>query len=110
MRRCCRPWGCGGRQLCAGEKPIRKYLAAHEAASDVASGLGGMSKVFRAILQSLILAVGGISRHQSGIDGGHHHREFDPDGARACPGGNGNRKLERLCQRPASRVSGWINC
>jgi PrtD family type I secretion system ABC transporter len=36
----------------------QKYLAAHEAASDVASGLGGMSKVFRAILQSLILAVG----------------------------------------------------
>jgi ATP-binding cassette subfamily C protein PrsD len=36
----------------------QKYLAAHEAASDVASGLGGMSKVFRAILQSLVLAVG----------------------------------------------------
>jgi PrtD family type I secretion system ABC transporter len=36
----------------------QKYLAAHEAASDVAGGLGGMSKVFRAILQSLVLAVG----------------------------------------------------
>ena len=36
----------------------QKYLAAHEAASDVASGLGGMSKAFRAILQSLVLAVG----------------------------------------------------
>lgn len=36
----------------------QKYLAAHEAASDVASGLGGMSKVLRAILQSLVLAVG----------------------------------------------------
>jgi PrtD family type I secretion system ABC transporter len=36
----------------------QKYLAAHEAASDVATGLGGMAKVFRAILQSLILAVG----------------------------------------------------
>ena len=36
----------------------QKYLAAHEAASDVASGLGGMSKVFRAVLQSLVLAVG----------------------------------------------------
>ncbi len=36
----------------------QKYLAAHEAASDVASGLGGMSKIFRAILQSLVLAVG----------------------------------------------------
>lgn len=36
----------------------RKYLAAHEAASDVASGLGGTSKVFRSVLQSLVLAVG----------------------------------------------------
>jgi ATP-binding cassette subfamily C protein len=36
----------------------QKYLAANEAASDVASGLGGTSKVFRAILQSLVLAVG----------------------------------------------------
>jgi PrtD family type I secretion system ABC transporter len=36
----------------------QKYLAAHEAASDVASGLGGMTKTFRAILQSLVLAVG----------------------------------------------------
>jgi PrtD family type I secretion system ABC transporter len=35
-----------------------KYLAANEAASDVASGLGGTSKAFRAILQSGVLAVG----------------------------------------------------
>lgn len=37
-----------------------KYLAAHERASDVASGLGGASKIFRAILQSLVLAVGAV--------------------------------------------------
>jgi PrtD family type I secretion system ABC transporter len=37
-----------------------KYLAAHERASDVASGLGGTSKVFRSILQSLVLAVGAV--------------------------------------------------
>jgi ATP-binding cassette subfamily C protein len=37
-----------------------KYLAAHERASDVASGLGSTSKVFRSILQSLVLAVGAI--------------------------------------------------
>ncbi|HEY8333375.1 MAG TPA: type I secretion system permease/ATPase [Tardiphaga sp.] len=36
----------------------QKYLAANEAASDVASGLGGTSKAFRAILQSAVLAVG----------------------------------------------------
>ena len=40
------------------ENPIDKYLAAQEAASDVASGLGGISKAFRSILQSLVLAVG----------------------------------------------------
>jgi ATP-binding cassette subfamily C protein len=37
-----------------------KYLAAHEQASDVASGLGGLSKFFRSFLQSLVLAVGAI--------------------------------------------------
>lgn len=36
----------------------RNYIAANEAASDIASGLGGMSKVFRMILQSGVLAVG----------------------------------------------------
>jgi len=35
-----------------------QYLAAHERASDVASGLGGLSKFFRSFLQSLVLAVG----------------------------------------------------
>ncbi|WP_249141329.1 type I secretion system permease/ATPase [Bradyrhizobium liaoningense] len=37
-----------------------KYLAAQERASDVANGLGGASKIFRAILQSLVLAVGAV--------------------------------------------------
>lgn len=36
----------------------KNYMAANEAASDVASGLGGMSKVFRMVLQSGVLAVG----------------------------------------------------
>ena len=36
----------------------RGYLAANERASDVASGLGGISKVFRTILQSAVLGVG----------------------------------------------------
>ena len=36
----------------------RKYLAAQERSSDIAGGLGGASKVFRALLQSLVLAVG----------------------------------------------------
>ena len=36
----------------------RKYLAAQERSGDIASGLGGASKVFRALLQSCVLAVG----------------------------------------------------
>jgi PrtD family type I secretion system ABC transporter len=36
----------------------RNYLAANELATDVASGLGGISKVFRTILQSAVLGVG----------------------------------------------------
>jgi PrtD family type I secretion system ABC transporter len=36
----------------------RNYIAANEAASDTASGLGGMSKVFRMFFQSCVLAVG----------------------------------------------------
>ncbi|MDW6021560.1 type I secretion system permease/ATPase [Mesorhizobium sp. BAC0120] len=35
-----------------------KYLAASERSSDIASGLGGFSKFFRSLLQSLVLAVG----------------------------------------------------
>ncbi|OKO85506.1 type I secretion protein [Bradyrhizobium sp. NAS80.1] len=37
-----------------------KYLSAHERASDVASGLGGLSKFFRSFLQSVVLAVGAV--------------------------------------------------
>ncbi len=36
----------------------RKYLAAHGRASDVGGGLGAVSRVFRMLLQSAILAVG----------------------------------------------------
>lgn len=36
----------------------QKYLAAHERSSDIANGLGGLSKVFRSLLQSVVLAVG----------------------------------------------------
>ena len=36
----------------------RKYLAAQEAGSDIAIGLGGLSKTLRMVLQSTVLAVG----------------------------------------------------
>jgi PrtD family type I secretion system ABC transporter len=38
----------------------RSYLAAHQAASDVASGAGVASKILRMILQSAVLAVGAL--------------------------------------------------
>jgi ATP-binding cassette subfamily C protein len=37
-----------------------KYLLAHETASDVSSGLGGISKFSRSLLQSVVLAVGAV--------------------------------------------------
>jgi ATP-binding cassette subfamily C protein len=37
-----------------------EYLHAHQAASDIASGLGGASKVLRLILQSAVLAIGAV--------------------------------------------------
>jgi PrtD family type I secretion system ABC transporter len=48
----------------------RNYLAANERASDVASGLGGISKVFRTILQSAVLGVGAyLVIHQESTGG-----------------------------------------
>ena len=50
--------GMGGRMMALWSRANLDYLTAHERASDVASGLGGISKVFRTILQSVVLAVG----------------------------------------------------
>jgi len=48
----------------------REYLNANERASDIASGLGGISKVFRTILQSAVLAVGAyLVIHQESTSG-----------------------------------------
>jgi PrtD family type I secretion system ABC transporter len=48
----------------------RKYLYAHQQASDVTSGLGGISKVIRMILQSGVLAVGAYLVIQQEATGG----------------------------------------
>jgi len=53
-----RAMGMGKRAALRWRDVNQKYMAAHEAASDVGSGLGGMAKVFRMILQSVVLAVG----------------------------------------------------
>ena len=53
-----RAMGMGGRVGNRWSETNRNYLAANERASDVASGLGGISKIFRTILQSAVLGVG----------------------------------------------------
>jgi ATP-binding cassette, subfamily C, type I secretion system permease/ATPase len=50
--------GMAGRAAAIWDDANRDYLRAHERASDVGSGLGGFSRVFRMILQSAVLAVG----------------------------------------------------
>lgn len=48
----------------------RNYVAANEEASDIASGLGGITKVFRMFLQSAVLAVGAwLVIHQEATGG-----------------------------------------
>ena len=82
-----------------------KYLAAHERASDVANGLGGLSKVFRSILQSLVLAVGAVLVINQEFDGGHHHRRINPDIAGARPGGSSDRELEGIHRSTSIGIS-----
>jgi ATP-binding cassette subfamily C protein len=53
-----RAMGMGGRVGNRWSETNRNYLAANERASDVASGLGVISKIFRTILQSAVLGVG----------------------------------------------------
>ena len=50
--------GMAGRAAAMWSASNRDYLLAHERASDVATGLGGFSRVFRMMLQSAVLAVG----------------------------------------------------
>jgi len=50
--------GMTGRTAALWSETNRDYLHAHEQASDVANGLGGIAKMFRMILQSAVLAVG----------------------------------------------------
>ena len=87
-----------------------KYLAANERTSDVASGLGGLSKVFRSISPVACPCCRRGPRHQSGIDGRHHHSGIDPDGESACASGDGDRQLERISSLHVSPDNGWISC
>jgi PrtD family type I secretion system ABC transporter len=52
--------GMSGRAAAIWGAANRNYLLAHESASDVATSLGGFSRVFRMMLQSAVLAVGAV--------------------------------------------------
>ena len=55
----------------------------------------------RMVLQSAVLGVGAYLVIDQRGDRRHHHRELDPDGARAGAGRAGDRQLEGLRRRPA---------
>ena len=91
-----RAMGMSGRLAALWSTANRNYLAAHERASDVGSGLGGISKVFRMILQSMVLGVGAYLVIHQRINRRNYHRQLDPDSTRAGAGRTRDRKLERL--------------
>ena len=83
----------------------RNYVASSGSASDVAGGLGAMSKVLRLFLQSAILAVGAwLVIHQE-FDGRHHYRRFDTRRPRVGAGRSRHRQLARLRRRAAELAS-----
>ena len=100
--KCCRPWACAGRRRCAGGSSTRSTLrrtrppAMSPAVSADFEGLPCVSAVARSRRRRL-------SRHQSGIDGRHHHRRFDPDRARAGARRTGDRELEGIRRSPPVR-------
>ena len=77
----------------------RKYMAIQREASDVAGGLGSISKIFRMVLQSGVLAVGAWLVINRAGDRRHHHRGLDPVRARARAGRSRHRQLEKLRRR-----------
>ena len=83
----------------------RNYVAANEAASDIASGLG--SAVESVPHDLAVRRAGGrrLSGHPPGSDCGHHHRRFDPDVACARTGRGGDRQLEGLCRGAPGRTA-----
>jgi len=65
-----RAMGMGGNVADRWSKANRDYLTANERASDIATALGGISKVFRTILQSAVLGVGAyLVIHQESTSG-----------------------------------------
>ena len=103
MPRSCRPWVCGGRLRCAGERPIENIslLTRQPAMSPAVSA--GLSKVFRAILQSLVLAVGAYLVINQESTAGIIIAGSILTARALRPGGNGDCELEGLCGRPAVR-------
>ena len=76
----------------------RNYMAAQQRAADIAGGFGGLSKVLRMALQSGVLGARRLAGHQPAGHGRHHHRELDPDLARA--------RADRARDLPLARLRG----
>ena len=100
MPRCCRPWAWRrrlgallGRGQCA-------VSGAQQRASDVAGGLGALSKVLRMLLQSAVLGVGAYLVIDAGDRPGIIIASLDPDLARAGAGRTRDRQLEGLRRGP----------
>ena len=77
----------------------REYMEIQREASDVAGGLGSISKIFRMILQSARARGRRLARDQRAGHRRHHHRGLDPVGARARAGRSRHRQLEKLRRR-----------
>ena len=90
------PWAWSGASPRAGRRPTAATCRASASASDVAGGLGAISKV--AAHDAAVGRARGrrLSRDQPAGDRRHHHRGLDPVGARARAGRSRDRQLEGL--------------
>ena len=70
MRRCCKPWACAADSGALWGKANGAYMDSQQRTSDVAGGLGAVSKVLRMVLQSAVLAVGAYLVVQGQATGG----------------------------------------
>ena len=98
-----RAMGMGRRVSSLWNRINQNYLQANERASDVASGLGGLSKVFRTILQSAVLAVGAFLVIKGETTAGIIIASSILSSRALGAGRARDRQLERLCRSTSGR-------
>jgi ATP-binding cassette subfamily C protein len=72
------------------------YIASQQRASDLAGGLGALSRALRLMLQVGGSGFGGLSCHSAGSHRRHHHCQYHPDWARFGSSRSGDTQLEEL--------------